>query len=67
MPTYDEMMDYILDQGLECKCCKHRQYCTGIRQGPNGPIFPVCSEQDFNELLIHQDVERIYKEAHAHD
>lgn len=65
MPSYEEMMDYVLDAGRECECCKFTGMCDGITRGPNGPIFPPCSRKDFSELLIASQVARIYKEANA--
>ena len=65
MPSYEEMMEYVLDVGAECECCTCRGFCKGITLGPNGPIFPPCSDHDFGELLVHELVEDKYKEDHA--
>lgn len=65
MPSYEEMMEYVLDTGRECECCICNGWCTGIVMGPSGPIFPPCSDKDFNELLEPEQVKDIYKEDHA--
>lgn len=67
LPSYVDMMEYVLDIGRECDCCKCGDWCTGIICGPNGPIFPACSSKDFSELLIQERVEELYKEDHADD
>lgn len=67
MPSYEEMLEYVLDTGKECNCCMHGDWCTGIICGPNGPVFPQCSYKDFNSLLIQERVESIYKEDHTDD
>lgn len=67
MPSYEEMMEYVLDTGRECDCCTCGDFCKGITLGPNGPLFPPCSSRDFNELLIQERVEELYKEDHADD
>lgn len=65
MPTYDELLEYILDNGLECRCCKHSQNCRGVSLGPNGPIFPPCSDHDFKDLLIPHKIRQVYVEEHG--
>lgn len=42
-----------LDYDELCKYCNHRIYCSGgVHGGPNGPIYPPCSdgfgEDDFD-------------------
>lgn len=64
-PTYEQMMDYVLDIGRECDCCSAAaEGCTGMTLGPNGPVYPPCSSKPFEELLIYDDVIQIYKEDH---
>lgn len=68
MPSYEEMMESVLDAGRECECCSMAALgCQGIIMGPKGPMFPACSSKDFSELLVPCEVERVYKEANAHD
>lgn len=67
-PPYEDMVEYILDEGKECDCCKHREKCKGIVVRPNGEtLFPACSYNDFSELLSDRMVRRIYKEDHTND
>lgn len=67
MPSYEEMMEYVLDAGRECECCNFTGVCSGITRGPEGPIFPPCSYKDFDKILVADQVERIYREAHTND
>ncbi len=67
MPTYDEMLEYVLDAGKECECCVCGDWCKGITMGPNGPLFPPCSSKDFRELLDADCVANVYQEDHADD
>jgi hypothetical protein len=68
LPPYDDMVEYILDAGKECDCCKHRETCRGIVVKPNGEtLFPACSYKDFLELLSPYMVRKIYKEDHPND
>lgn len=67
MTSYEEMLEYVLDMGRECECCKYTGICRGITIGPRGPLFPPCSDKDFNELLVADRVIEIYKEDHAND
>lgn len=64
MPSYDEMLEYILDNGLECKCCTCNGWCTGIKMTPSGPSFPPCSDKDFGDLLVPHMLRQVYMEAH---
>lgn len=60
-----DMLEYVLDAGRECECCPLSGLgCKGLTFGPNGPIFPKCADNDFADLLIPEEVERIYKEDH---
>lgn len=35
-----------------CKYCKHDDVCShGVSGGPNGPIFPLCSDGDLELFL----------------
>lgn len=65
MPSYEQMMEYVLDAGRECECCVCRGFCHGIVLGPDGPVFPPCSDHDFGELLDNKLVEQIYQEDHV--
>lgn len=66
MPSYEEMLEYVLDMGKECECCPMATLgCHGITHGPNGPIFPKCSDMDMKDLLQQDWVERVYEEDHA--
>lgn len=65
LPPYEEMLEYILDEGRECDCCKFRETCKGIVVIPGGEtLFPACSRKDFVELLSPRMVRKIYREGH---
>lgn len=64
-PTYEQALEYVVDIGRECDCCSAAaEGCTGITCGPNGPIYPPCSKQPFEELLDVDKAMQIYKEDH---
>ena len=68
MVSYNEKLEYILDNGLECSCCPLHRECDGnVKQGRSGPVLPACAETDFKDLLDDRRVDRIYREAHKHD
>lgn len=67
MPSYEDMMEYVLDMGRECECCSCAGWCAGLTLGPSGPQFPPCASKDFSELLIAEQVMHIYKEDHDND
>lgn len=65
LPPYEELLEYILDAGKECECCKHKDVCKGIVVMPDGQtMFPACSRVDFIDLLSPRLVRKIYKEDH---
>ena len=65
LPPYEEMLEYILDEGKECECCKFKETCKGIVVMPDGKtMFPACSRKDFIDLLSPHQVRKIYKEDH---
>lgn len=39
-----------------CGYCEFGHYCTGMSHGPNGPVYPPCSEKPIKDIL---DLERI--------
>lgn len=67
-PSYEEMMEYVLDEGRECECCKEQRKCKGIICTPKGEmLFPACSTTDFSDLLLPRQVGIIYREGHANE
>lgn len=66
LPPYEEMLEYILDEGKECDCCKLKETCKGIVVMPNNEtLFPACSHKDFTDLLSPHMVRKIYRKEHA--
>lgn len=66
MPTYEEKLEYILDNGLECKCCPLRRECNGdVKQTPAGPVLPACAEHGYEAVLLKEDVHNVYNEVIA--
>jgi hypothetical protein len=65
---YEKRLEYILDNGLECRCCPLHRECDGqVKQGRNGPVLPACAETDFKDLLIRERVNAVFREVTAHD
>ena len=63
MSTYAEKLEWILDNGLECKCCPSHKECDGtVKQTPDGPVLPACGEADFKDILDPQRVKYVYNE-----
>lgn len=61
---YEKRLEYILDNGLECRCCVLQGECDGkVKQTPSGPVLPACGERDFSELLIREKVHQVYREV----
>lgn len=71
--NYEKRLEYILDNGMECRCCPLHRECDGkVKQGRTGPVLPACGERDFKDLLDPKRVNRVYnevcpKEAGKHD
>lgn len=56
MRTVEEFLE-TADGDEFCPYCIHHRLCHGMVSGPNGPIFPPCSDaDDMKELL---DLDRI--------
>lgn len=65
MPDYyEKRLEYILDHGLECRCCPLHKECDGkVKQTPSGPVLPACGERDFSEILIRERVNVVFREV----
>lgn len=62
--TYERKLEYILDNGLECRCCPLRKECDGkVKHASSGPVLPTCAETDFKDLLEPRRVNSVYHEA----
>lgn len=62
MPSYDKKLEYILDHGLECRCCPLRKECDGkVKHTANGPVLPACADTDFKDLLTEERVREVYR------
>jgi hypothetical protein len=62
--VYEKRLEYILDHGLECRCCPLHKECDGkVKQTPSGPVLPACGERDFSEILIREKVNDVYREV----
>lgn len=40
----NNMLDIISENGTLCLVCKYFSDCNGLTLGPNGPIYPPCSD-----------------------
>ena len=61
MADYNTKLEYILDNGLECRCCPLHRECDGkVKHGRSGPILPACATRDFSDLLDKQQVHKVY-------
>lgn len=49
-------LNKLADEERLCEVCLYAiEGCTGgVHGGPNGPIFPACTEKDY-EYLVHLD------------
>lgn len=62
--TYERKLEYILDNGLECRCCPLRKECDGnVKHTPSGPVLPACASIDYSDLLDPVRINRVYHEA----
>lgn len=68
MLTYEEKFEYILDNGLECRCCPLRKECDGkVKQTPSGPVLPACAEHGYEAVLIREKVNEVFREVTSND
>lgn len=62
--VYEKRLEYILDHGLECKCCPLHKECDGrVKHTPSGPVLPACGERDFKDILIREKVNEVFREV----
>ena len=58
-----QILEFILDNDLECECCKARSDCSqGVSAGPSGPVYPRCCDGDYNELIDMKKAREIYND-----
>lgn len=66
MADYNEKLEFILDNGLECRCCPLHRECDGkVKHTPSGPVLPACANVDYKDLLEPKRVERLYHDVHV--
>lgn len=64
MVDYNEKLEFILDNGLECRCCPLHKECDGkVKHTATGPVLPACGDHDFKDLLEERRVNRVYHEV----
>lgn len=62
MVTFEQKLEFILDNGLECRCCPFRKSCNGkVKHTAAGPVLPACGERDFKDILDPKSIERLYR------
>lgn len=64
----NDPIDYMLQKIFECErhcdICRYKyDGCSGgIHGGPDGPIYPPCSDMDFGSWAYEDLIEEVYKE-----
>ena len=62
-PTDLQIIEAILDNDLECECCKCRcDCCQGVQGGPNGPVYPRCIDHGYDKVLDMEKAREIYND-----
>ena len=69
MATFEEMADFVEENGNICNACQYQSDgCDGgVHCGPNGPIYPPCTDTDYEDFLdqelLTEEYERLMEEA----
>jgi hypothetical protein len=64
LPPDEDLIEYVLDQGRECECCRAKSKCDWILLVDGHKDPPECTKRDFSELLSPRLAAKIYKEDH---
>lgn len=64
MPDFQKMFDAISDHDMVCEVCIYQGMgCTGgVSGGPNGPIFPPCSDLEPQRYVDEELMQDVYDE-----
>ena len=63
MNSTDYMVQKIFDCERHCDICIYRHDCRGgVTSGPNGPIYPPCSDKIFDLWADDDLIEEVYNE-----
>lgn len=63
MAELEDMIQVILENGRECDVCIYRNRCPkGVSGGPRGPMYPPCSDGDYERLADEDRVNEVYAE-----
>lgn len=61
--TITEAIDILLEHDAICPVCNYSFDCTGgVSGGPNGPIYPPCSDGDYERLVDEEDAINLAEE-----
>ena len=58
----EDLIQYALDNDLECNFCKNKDDCHGVYCAGGQPIFPACADYTLDELLELDEIENYIKE-----
>ena len=61
--TLSDAVDILLEHEQICSVCKYEDECGGgVSGGPNGPIYPHCSNGDYEALVYDDDAIELAEE-----
>ncbi len=68
MADFNEMFQVVEAHERQCEVCKLYGDCSGgVRGGPDGPIYPVCSDCDPINYVDKVALEDVYNEIMEED
>lgn len=61
--SLETAIDILLEHEQICSVCKYEGDCSGgVSGGPSGPIYPPCSDGDYEALIYEEDAIELAEE-----
>ena len=60
---FRKMLEAVIEQDRLCDVCRFQHDgCGGLTLGPNGPIYPPCSDSDPENYVDEDFLREVYEE-----